>query len=295
MEVFMVEARILNEYRVIAVVGASTNPERASYQVVGYLMEHGYRVYPVNPNAREILGRLSYPDLGSIAEKVEVVDIFRRSEEVMPIVEEAIRIGAKAVWMQKSIINEEAEAKARDAGLLVVMDKCIREEHQRLVEAGDVVEKEKMTLEKVLRKAIQKEIASWLLYRDLSRRVTQETAREAFKKLAEQEKGHRQLLEQYQRGEIKEGALSQTQAVDYKISEHLEQPRIYPDMDFKDIFLLAAGREKASHELYLGLAEIHPLGRVRKLLEELAAQELEHKQQLELLYTEVAFPQTDGG
>ena len=293
----MVEARILNEYRNIAVVGASTNPERASYQVVSYLMEQGYQVYPVNPKAQEILGRPSYPDLGSIAERVEVVDIFRRSEELVPIVEEAIKIGAKAVWMQKSVINEEAAARAREAGLLVVMDKCIREEHQRLTEGvgGGVVEKEDMTLEKVIRRAIQKEIASWLLYRDLSRRVTQETAQEAFRQLAEQEKGHRQLLEQYQRGEIKEGALSQTQAVDYKISEHLEQPRIYPDMDFKDIFLLAAGREKASHELYLGLAEIHPPGRVRELLEELAAQELEHKQQLEFLYTEVAFPQTDGG
>ena len=285
----MVEARILNEYRNIAVVGASSNPERASYQVVSCLMEQGYQVYPVNPKAQEILGRPSYPDLGSITERVEVVDIFRRSEEVMPIVEEAIKIGAKAVWMQKSVINEEAAARARDAGLLVVMDKCICEEHQRLAEKID------MTLEKLLRKAIQKEIASWLLYRDLSRRVTQETAQEAFRKLAEQEKGHQQLLEQYQRGEIKEGALSQTQAVDYKISEHLEQPRIYPDMDFKDIFLLAAGREKASHELYLGLAEIHPPGRVRELLKELAAQELEHKQQLEFLYTEVAFPQTDGG
>jgi predicted CoA-binding protein len=285
----MVEARILSEYRAIAVVGASAKPERDSYQVASYLMEHGYQVYPVNPNAREILDRPSYPDLSSIAEGVEVVDIFRRSEDVMPIVEEAIKIGAKAVWMQKTVVNEEAAAKARDAGLLVVMDKCIREEHQRLAE------KISMTLEKVLRKAIQKEIASWLLYRDLSRRVTQEAAQEAFKKLAEQEKEHQQLLEQYQRGEIKEGALSQTQVVDYKISEHLEQPRIYPDMDFKDVFLLAASREKASHELYLGLAEIHPPGRVRKLLTELAAQELGHKQQLELLYTEVAFPQTDGG
>ncbi|HEY78007.1 MAG TPA: hypothetical protein G4O09_02730, partial [Dehalococcoidia bacterium] len=90
-------------------------------------------------------------------------------------------------------------------------------------------------------------------------------------------------------------ALSGGQTVDYKITEHLEQPKIYPEMHLKDIFLLAASREKASHELYLGLAEIHPEGQVRKLLEELAAQELEHKQQLEFLYTEVAFPQTDGG
>lgn len=157
------------------------------------------------------------------------------------------------------------------------------------------MEETEITLEKVLRKAIQKEIASWLLYSDLSRRVNQEIARDAFKKLAQQEKDHQHRLEQYLRGEVKEGALSGGQAVDYKIAEHLEQPKIYPDMNLKDIFLLAANREKASHELYLCLAEIHPQGKVRKLLEELAAEELDHKQQLEFLYTEVAFPQTDGG
>ncbi len=132
METIILEARILNECNSIAVVGASSNPERASYQVISYLMEHGYEVHPVNPNAREILGKPSYPDLSSIPEKVEVVDIFRRSEEVMPIVEAAIKIGAKAVWMQEGVINEEAAAKARDAGLLVVMDRCIREAHQHL-------------------------------------------------------------------------------------------------------------------------------------------------------------------
>ncbi len=152
-----------------------------------------------------------------------------------------------------------------------------------------------MTLEKLLRKAVQKEIASWLLYNDLSRKMSQETAREAFRKLAQQEKEHQNLLEQYRRSEIKEGALSGAQAIDYKIAEHLEQPKIYPDMNLKDIFLLAANREQASHELYLSLAEVHPAGKVKKLLEELAAQELEHKQRVELLYTEVAFPQTDGG
>jgi len=157
------------------------------------------------------------------------------------------------------------------------------------------MEETEITLEEVLRKAVQKEIASWLLYNDLSRRMSQEIAQDAFKKLAQQEKSHQNRLEQYLRGEIKEGALSGGQTVDYKITEHLEQPKIYPEMHLKDIFLLAASREKASHELYLGLAEIHPEGQVRKLLEELAAQELEHKQQLEFLYTEVAFPQTDGG
>jgi len=134
MEIPMVEARILNEYRAIAIVGASANPERASYQVASYLMEHGYQIYPVNPNAGEILGRPSYPDLSSIPERVEVIDIFRRAEDVMPIVGEAIKIGARAIWMQAGVANEEAAARARDAGLLVVMDKCIREEHQRLTE-----------------------------------------------------------------------------------------------------------------------------------------------------------------
>jgi len=116
----------------VAIVGASSNPERPSHRVVSYLMKHGYHVMPVNPHEQEILGKTSYPDLKSIPEKVEVVNIFRKSGDVMPIVEEAIEIGAKVVWMQEGIINEEATAKARDAGLLVVMDKCMRKQHIRL-------------------------------------------------------------------------------------------------------------------------------------------------------------------
>ena len=130
----MVEEKILKEYRTVAVVGASPNPERPSHNVASYLMAQGYNIIPVNPNAQEVLGRKSYPDLSSVPEKIEVVDIFRRSEDVMPIVDEAIEIGAKAVWMQEGIINEEAAAKARDAGLLVVMDKCMFKEHQRLTQ-----------------------------------------------------------------------------------------------------------------------------------------------------------------
>ena len=130
----MLEEKILTECHNIAVVGASSNPERDSYKVASYLMEHGYHVIPVNPNTHEILGKTSYPDLSSIPEKVEVVEIFRRSEEVMPIVDEAIKIGARVVWMQKGIINEEAAAKAKDAGLLVVMNKCMHEEHERLTQ-----------------------------------------------------------------------------------------------------------------------------------------------------------------
>jgi len=92
-------------------------------------MKHGYHVMPVNPNELEILGMPCYPNLRSIPEKVEVVDIFRKSEAVMPLVEEAIKIGAKVVWMQEGVINEDAATKARDAGLLVVMDRCMRKEH----------------------------------------------------------------------------------------------------------------------------------------------------------------------
>ena len=127
------EADILNKYRNIAVIGASSNPERPSYIVVDYLMKHGYHVMPVNPNEQKILGKTSYPNLSAIPEKVEVVDIFRRPEDVMPIVDEAIKIGAKVVWMQEGIINEEAAAKARNAGLLVVMDKCMRKQHISLM------------------------------------------------------------------------------------------------------------------------------------------------------------------
>jgi predicted CoA-binding protein len=126
------EADILNKYRNVAIVGASPDPERPSYRVVSYLMKHGYHVMPVNPNVQQMFGKTSYPDLKSIPDKVEVVDIFRRSEDVMPIVDEAIKIGAKVVWMQEGVVNEEAAAKAGDAGLLVVLDKCMRKEHIRL-------------------------------------------------------------------------------------------------------------------------------------------------------------------
>ena len=127
------EEKILKEYRTVAVVGASSNPEHPSFIVLRYLSKHGYHVIPVNPNEREILGMTCYPNLSSIPEKVEVVDIFRKSEAVMPVVEEAIKIGAKAIWMQEGVINEEAAARARDAGLLVVMDKCMRKQHISLM------------------------------------------------------------------------------------------------------------------------------------------------------------------
>ena len=128
-----VETRILRTYHTVAMVGASANPERPSYRVFKYLTEQGYRVIPVNPTVKEVLGKTSYPDLSSVPEKVEVVDIFRKSEEVMPVVDEAIRIGAKAVWMQEGVVSEAAATKARKAGLFVAMDHCMRKEHVRLM------------------------------------------------------------------------------------------------------------------------------------------------------------------
>ncbi len=126
------EEEILNSSRVVAVVGLSEKADRPSYIVASYLKQNGYKIIPVNPKAGEILGEVCYPDLGSIPEPVDVVDIFRRAEEVPAIVEEVIKMGAKAVWMQEGVINEQAAARAKEAGLLVVMDKCMFKEHRKL-------------------------------------------------------------------------------------------------------------------------------------------------------------------
>lgn len=152
-----------------------------------------------------------------------------------------------------------------------------------------------ITLKEILEKAVEKEVNSRLLYVSLSQKVSDEAAKDAFQELAKQEQGHQNLLERYLQGELKEGALSRGQFIDYKIVEQFDQPELSIDMKLQDVFLLAANREKVSHEFYLSLAQIHPAGEVKRLLEELAAQELEHKQRVELLYTEVAFPQTNGG
>ena len=127
-----IEDEILNSSRTIAVVGLSPRPNRPSHRVARYLKEQGYRIVPVNPRAKEILGEPCYPNLGAIPETVDAVDIFRRSKEVTTVVEEAIRIGAKAVWMQEGVIDWEAAARARKAGLLVVMDSCMLKQHRRL-------------------------------------------------------------------------------------------------------------------------------------------------------------------
>ena len=150
-------------------------------------------------------------------------------------------------------------------------------------------------LKEVLGKAIQREIDSQRLYTDLENKVREESAKYAFKELVEQEREHQTILEQYLRGELKKGALGRGHVVDFKIAERLNHPEISLDMTLKDIFLLAANREKLSNEFYIGLAEIHPAGEIKRLLKKLAAQELQHKQRVERLYTEVAFPQLDGG
>ncbi len=128
------EADILRKYRTIAVVGLSSRPDRPSYGVARYLQQQGYRIIPVNPREREVLGEKAYPDLCSVPEPVEVVDIFRRPRNVPRVVAEAIAIGAKAVWMQLGIVHEAAARRAREAGLAVVMDRCMAVEHRKLGE-----------------------------------------------------------------------------------------------------------------------------------------------------------------
>jgi predicted CoA-binding protein len=123
---------LLRSARVIAVVGLSDNPGRPSYHVAEYLQEQGYRVIPVNPTITEALGEKAYASLGDVPEAIDVVDVFRRSDAVPPVVDEAIAVGAKAVWMQEGVVNEPAAEKARAAGLTVVMDRCILKEHAKL-------------------------------------------------------------------------------------------------------------------------------------------------------------------
>ncbi len=124
---------ILLSTKTIAIVGLSSNPEKDSYSIAAYLQQQGYRIIPVNPTADQILGEKAYPDLASVPVKVDVVEIFRRSEDVPPIVDGAIDIGAKVVWMQVGIENEAAAQKARSAGLQVIMNACMRVAHRMLI------------------------------------------------------------------------------------------------------------------------------------------------------------------
>ncbi len=123
--------KVLKESKTIAIVGLSPHPERPSYQVARYLKEHGYKIIPVNPAVTEVLGKKSYPSLLDIPEPVDVVDVFRHAADIPPIVEDAIAIGARVVWLQEGIIHEESAQRAKSAGLKVVMDHCMMKEHRR--------------------------------------------------------------------------------------------------------------------------------------------------------------------
>lgn len=123
--------RILDECRTIAVVGLSSDPFRASNSVSSYMRQHGYRVIPVNPNETSVFGEKAFPDLSAVPEKIDLVDVFRRSSEAGKAVDEAIAVGAKAVWLQEGVIDKAAAQRALDEGLLVVMDRCWLKEYMR--------------------------------------------------------------------------------------------------------------------------------------------------------------------
>lgn len=120
---------ILRNCRTIAVVGLSSNPARPSNRMAAYMLAQGYRVIPVNPNETMVLGELAYPSLTAVPGTIDLVNIFRKSEDVLPIVDEAIARGAKAIWMQEGVVNEASGLRARQAGLSVVMDRCWLKDH----------------------------------------------------------------------------------------------------------------------------------------------------------------------
>ena len=123
--------RVFEECRTIAVVGLSSDPSRPSHGVSGYMRRQGYNVIPVNPNETEVFGEKAYPDLSAVPDKIDLVDVFRRSDEAGKAVDQAIAVGAKAVWLQEGVIDLDAAQRALDAGLLVVMDRCWLKEHVR--------------------------------------------------------------------------------------------------------------------------------------------------------------------
>lgn len=124
--------RILNENKVIAVVGLSANESRPSFFAAKYMQDHGYRIIPVNPNYKEILGETCYPDLESIPDSIDIVDVFQRSDRVPPTAESAVAIGARVLWLQLGVVNEAAANLANDAGMEVVMNRCVKIEYARL-------------------------------------------------------------------------------------------------------------------------------------------------------------------
>jgi uncharacterized protein len=131
-------SQILKTSHTIAVVGLSSKPNRPGHTIPAYLQAQGYRIIPVNPTIKEALGERAYASLHDIPESVDIVQVFRRSEDLPPVVEEAIAIGAKVVWMQAGIVNEQAAARAREAGLQVVMDTCMGATHRALRARGEI-------------------------------------------------------------------------------------------------------------------------------------------------------------
>ena len=123
-------AELLKKSKTIAVVGLSDNPMKPSYGVSHYMQSHGYRIIPVNPNCAEVFGQKSYASLLDVPEKIDIVDVFRRPEAVPEIVDQAIQLKVPALWLQETVVHEEAAEKARKAGIVVVMDKCILKEHR---------------------------------------------------------------------------------------------------------------------------------------------------------------------
>ena len=123
---------LLRSAKTIAVVGLSSNRKRPSYSVSEYMQRAGYRIVPVNPGETEVLGERAYASLEAVPERIDIVDVFRRSEFVAEIVESAIRVGARAVWMQEGVSDPAAATRARAAGLMVVMDRCILKEHRKM-------------------------------------------------------------------------------------------------------------------------------------------------------------------
>lgn len=124
---------LLTRYRHIAVVGLSDRPDRPSHDVAAYLQRAGYEITPVNPTIQETLGRPAVPSLHEVPPPVEIVDVFRRSEDIPPVVDDAIAAGARVLWLQLGIVNEPAAERARQAGMIVVQDRCLKVEHRRLL------------------------------------------------------------------------------------------------------------------------------------------------------------------
>ena len=124
---------LLKKATTIAVVGLSDSPMRTSYGVSEYMQSQGYRIIPVNPQIQESLGEKAYATLSEVAEKIDIVNVFRRPEFVPEVVDEAIRVGVPAIWMQEGVVHEEAAARARAAGMFVMMDRCMLKEHRRWV------------------------------------------------------------------------------------------------------------------------------------------------------------------